>query len=418
MQFIHAADLHLDSPLRGLNKYEGLPAELIRNTSRAALSNLVDLALAEKVDFVLLSGDIFDGDWRDVSTGMFFVAQMARLNEQHIPVYILRGNHDAASQLTSNLPLPDNVYEFSTERSETFYLHELRVAIHGQGFATRSVKDNLVPFFPAPEPGYFNIGMLHTSLNGREGHDDYAPCSVQELSDKHYDYWALGHIHTREVVCEGDPCWIVFPGNIQGRSIKESGVKGCTLVTVNQTRVEALTHRELDLMRWYAIDVDISGAENDTEVVERVINELTDFGEQQEKALAVRLVLKGVSPLHYQIIAHPSKWVENIRAAIVGRQSNVWLEKIKFQTRPLERALVYENPAIKTVQEVVDNYLADSEQLESLWQELKGVTQNIPLQGFESVFISEDSAERKLGLTAVGDYLHSLLSGEVEEDED
>ena len=173
--FIHAADLHLDSPLRGLDRYDGAPVEEIRGATRRAVENLVDLAIAQSVDFLLIAGDIYDGDWRDYNTGLFFLAQMSRLRESGVQVFFIRGNHDAASQITRRLALPDHVRKFSTRKAHTITLDDLGVAIHGQGFSNRAVDEDLSQEYPAPVPGMLNIGLLHTSATGREGHDTYAP---------------------------------------------------------------------------------------------------------------------------------------------------------------------------------------------------------------------------------------------------
>jgi len=203
-KFIHAADVHLDSPLRGLARYESAPAESIRDACRRAFENLVDLAIEEKVAFVLLSGDLYDGDWNDYSTGIFFSRQMGRLNDHKIRVFTAAGNHDAANRITKALENPPNVKMLSSSKPETIKLDELMVAIHGQSFKEQHVYDNLAKDFPAAVPGFFNIGLLHTSLDGREGHASYAPCSKDDLTAKGYQYWALGHIHKQEYVSE-DP---------------------------------------------------------------------------------------------------------------------------------------------------------------------------------------------------------------------
>ena len=231
MKFLHAADIHLDSALHGLERYEGAPVEEIRSATRRAFDNLIELAIDEEVAFVLLAGDLYDGDWKDYNTGLYFVERMRRLHDAGIRVFIVAGNHDAASQITKHLRLPDNVTLFSTRQPERVVLEDLDVAIHGQGFATRAVTDDLSQAYPQGDPQRFNIGLLHTCLDGKPGHEPYAPCSIAGLRSKGYQYWALGHVHKREEVSQ-DP-WIVFPGNIQGRHIRESGPKGCTLVTVD-----------------------------------------------------------------------------------------------------------------------------------------------------------------------------------------
>ncbi len=228
--------------------------EQIRLAARRAFDNLVQLAIDEQVAFVLLAGDLYDGDWKDYNTGIYFVNRMGRLREAGIPVIMVSGNHDAASQITRSLKLPDNVTLFPHRSVGTLHLDHLGVAIHGQSFSARSVMDDLVRNYPQGDPLLFNIGLLHTSLNGRPGHEPYAPCTLDALRSKGYQYWALGHIHQREEICR-DP-WVVFSGNIQGRHIRETGPKGCTLVSVDEGRVISVEERELDVLRWEVCRVD------------------------------------------------------------------------------------------------------------------------------------------------------------------
>lgn len=264
-EFIHAADIHLDSPLRGLERYEGAPVDEIRLATRRALENLVQLALERKVAFVLVAGDLFDGDWKDYNTGLFFAKQMSRLREGNIPVFILKGNHDAANKMTRSLKMPDNVQIFSHSKPQTFRLEEHNVAIHGQSFSTSAVTKNLAEDYPKADAGSFNIGVLHTCATGRDGHENYAPCSMSDLLGKGYDYWALGHVHKREVL-NTEPL-IVFPGNIQGRHIKETGPKGCTVVSVDDKNRATETFEDLSVFRWEHCVVNIGGATTGDDVL-------------------------------------------------------------------------------------------------------------------------------------------------------
>ena len=190
---------------------------------------LVGLAIEEQVDFLIFAGDLYDGDWRDYNTGLFFAKQMGRLKKKGIPVYLLHGNHDAESQITRRLELPDNVHVFGTRKPETFALDELKVALHGQSFRQRDITENLVPDYPAPVSGAFNIGVLHTGLGGMGGHENYAPCAMEDLINKGYNYWALGHVHKASVLHKKPH--VVFPGNLQGRHARETGAKGATGLT-------------------------------------------------------------------------------------------------------------------------------------------------------------------------------------------
>ncbi|MCI5157684.1 MAG: DNA repair exonuclease, partial [Candidatus Electrothrix sp. AUS1_2] len=254
-KFIHAADIHLDSPLRGLSRYESAPADSIRAACRRAFENLVDLAIEEEAAFVLLAGDLYDGDWKDYSTGIFLSKQMGRLGRHNIRVFAVSGNHDAANRMTKSLDSPSNMTIFSARKAETVALEDLGVVIHGRSFPTRHVDENLVAGFCTAEKGLFNIGLLHTSLDGREDHADYAPCSLDDLRSKDYQYWALGHIHRHEIIRK-EP-YIIFPGCIQGRNIRETGAKGCVLVSVDDGSVAEIERMPLDVLRWSLCDIDL-----------------------------------------------------------------------------------------------------------------------------------------------------------------
>ena len=174
-KFLHAADLHLDSPLQGLDRYDGAPVGRIRGATREAMINLVDLAVAERVRFVLIAGDFFDGAWRDYNTGLFFNAQMNRLGDAGIPVLLISGNHDAESEVTKSLTLPPHVRRLPVDRPATHVFDDLGVAVHGQGFATRAVLSNLAVAYPPAIGGLLNLGLLHTSATVADGHERYAP---------------------------------------------------------------------------------------------------------------------------------------------------------------------------------------------------------------------------------------------------
>jgi len=236
LTFLHAADIHLDSPLRGLLPYEGAPPiEEIRGATRQALDNLVNFALEEKVHFVLIAGDLYDGDWQDFNTGLYFANQMRNLGEAGIRVAVIRGNHDAANSMTKTLVMPENVKIFSARKPETWQLEDLGVAIYGQSYANQDVYENLAIAYPDPMPDMFNIGILHCLISGTEGHLPYAPCTLDDLAAKGYDYWALGHVHKYGVLREQPH--IVYAGCTQGRHIREPGNKGCVLVEVEESEI-------------------------------------------------------------------------------------------------------------------------------------------------------------------------------------
>lgn len=332
-RFLHAADIHLDSPLRGLSRYEGLPEDDIRGATRAAFDNLVQRAIDEAVDFVIIAGDLFDGDWKDMGTGIYFARAMGRLNQEGIPVFLLSGNHDAESVLTRSVPWPPNVRLFGTRRPETHTLPDLAVAVHGQSFATPAVKDNLVLAYPDATRQHFNIGMLHTALAGRQGHATYAPCSLDDLKSKHYDYWALGHVHEHEIVSE-DP-YVVFPGNTQGRTIRETGPKGAIIVTVSDAQVLTVERVELDVLRWVRVEVDCTDATADT--VPSLIRASLVSAWQNNTAglpLVARVSLVGQTMSAGALHDGMSSLRDDARAVAASISPDLFIERIKVLVTP------------------------------------------------------------------------------------
>ncbi|MCW5835472.1 MAG: DNA repair exonuclease [Labilithrix sp.] len=333
MKIVHAADLHIDSPLRGLDRYEGAPASRLRGATRRALENLVALCVEERADVLLLAGDVFDGSWKDYSTGLFFAAEMARLREANVPVVIVRGNHDAASSVVRALRLPENVHELSWRRPETFELPGVGIAVHGQSFSQRVTTEDLAARYPDRVPGVFNVGLLHTSIDGREGHEPYAPTSIETMRSKGYDYWALGHVHAREIVSI-DP-HVVYPGNLQGRHARETGPKGASVVTVEDNVVVSVEHRALDVVRWEVVTVDAAPATDALEVVDRARAALeARAAEADGRVLAARVVVLGATRANGAVRRDLDRFTSELRAAAIdGLGEAAWLEKVIVRTR-------------------------------------------------------------------------------------
>lgn len=332
-KFIHASDLHLDSALSGLSRYETAPVDAIRGATRRALENLVRLAVDEQVEFVLLAGDLFDGDWKDHQTGIFLNKQFGILQRSNIRVLIVAGNHDAESKITKALKPPPNVTYLSARKPESIPLELIDVVVHGQGFREQKARDNLVREYPQAVRGKFNIGMLHTSLDGREGHSTYAPCTLDDLRSKGYDYWALGHVHQREVVCESP--LVVFPGCTQGRNARETGPKGCTLVTVGDNHAASHEHFNLDVVRWAQVKIDAADSQDQTDLNEQVRGAIKEELDRSENVLLVpRVIVEGATCLHQYLHANVHSWRDQVRAigAEVGGD-RVWVEQVLLATR-------------------------------------------------------------------------------------
>jgi len=383
IRFIHAADIHLDSPLKGLEQYEGAPVEEIRVATRRALENMVELAMERQVDFVLIAGDLYDGDWKDHNTGLFFVKQMNLLGEAAIPVVIIRGNHDAANRMTKSLRLPDNVELLGHRQPETAQskrLAELGVAVHGQSFGKAAEFDNLARAYPGRQTGMFNIGLLHTSVQGAEGHEPYAPCTLDDLRQKGYDYWALGHVHRREVLCDDPP--IVFSGNIQGRHIREPGAKGCYVVTADEQGRCDLEFVPLDVFRWETCTVDASGAERPETVLDLFTDELDRLLRQHNGLpLAVRVEINGATGAHEALLSDPMRWTNEIRAAALAvPNGRMWVEKVRWRTVPARDLAADADPSgpIGTLIAYLQEIRHDEAELLQLAQVLEELRRKLP----------------------------------------
>lgn len=332
MKFIHTADVHLDSPLTGLSAYPDAPAAQLRSATRDAFSRLVDLAIEEAVDFMVIAGDLYDGTWRDFNTGLFFCQEMGRLKRADIPVFVLYGNHDAESEMTRKLELPDNVHVFPANKPGTLRVEQLGIALHGQSFKHKETTNNLVTGYPVPEPGLFNIGVLHTALEGYKAHASYAPCSLDELHAKGYDYWALGHVH--EFAHWSGTSTVVFPGNLQGRSVKECGRRGAVLVSVDEASSVTVDRVLIDVLRWESLEVDATACDT-LQDVSRSVGEalqavLTEDGQVPR---AVRVTVKGKTKAHGQLFGMEAQLRAEVLAQIAGiGNERLWLEKVRVVT--------------------------------------------------------------------------------------
>jgi DNA repair exonuclease SbcCD nuclease subunit len=328
---VHAADIHLDSPLRGLERLGSRElASRLRRASREALANLVAMTIETDAAALVLAGDIYDGDWGDYATGRYFVEQMSRLHDAGIQVVIVAGNHDAASVITRTLTLPDLVHVMSTDRPETLELEELGLAFHGQGFPHRAVVQNLATKYPEPITGLVNVGVLHTSVSGYDNHDPYAPCTVSDLQAKGYEYFALGHVHGAQVVCDGRTT-AAFSGNLQVRHVKETGPKGAYRVMLSPGETAVLEFVELDVARWESLTVDVSQARDLDEVLPLVRDVLTAARMSAEgRPVVARLTLTGESSAA-RALADRARTETEID--IVAQRLDVALERIRNRTQ-------------------------------------------------------------------------------------
>ncbi|EBF5151275.1 exonuclease SbcCD subunit D [Listeria monocytogenes] len=235
IQFLHMADLHLDSPFIGLSTLPQPLFSAIQESTFQSLERITTVAIKEAVDFVLIAGDIYDSEDQSVRAQARFAKEMKRLEAANIPVFMIHGNHDFIEKHKEKLALPSNVHVFSEQVEIMSHKTATGVSVNIYGFSynERHIRSSRVGEYKIQGDADFHIALLHGSeVSSSEEHDVYAPFRVQEISRKGFDYWALGHIHKRQLLAESPS--IYYPGNIQGRNRKESGEKGASIITLSE----------------------------------------------------------------------------------------------------------------------------------------------------------------------------------------
>jgi exonuclease SbcD len=329
IKILHTADLHLDSPLASLAMRDPALRRRVGTATRQALERMVSFCIEEGVAALLICGDLYDGSVRSMKTAAFLARQMERLNEHGIAVFYIKGNHDAENPVTGEMQLPANVHVFGA-RGGKAQLGDTDIWIHGVSFREAQAPRSLVPDFTAPVSGAVNIAMLHTSLAGAAGHDVYAPCSVSELTAAGFDYWALGHVHKRQV--HSAKPWVVMPGTPQGRDIGEDGRKSATLLTIEGQAID-ISEVATSRVEFRRSDCDISGHDDDS-AVERCIGEhLRKELSGIEAGFAIfRLRLTGTSAIGWQLRRDIDRWRETASLMVADGERG-FIESLGLELR-------------------------------------------------------------------------------------
>lgn len=337
VQFIHGADLHLDSPFIGLKTLPDFLWEKIYQSTFTALTNLVNHAIDKQVDFVMLAGDIYDSDDRSVKAQAFLKTEMERLNQAEIPVFICHGNHDYIENSGLHLKMPENVELFS-ETVETKWLttkNGERIAVSSFSYNSRWMTKRMITEYPKKhETADFHIGMLHGFSEGLEtSHGHYAPFTINELKSKGYDYWALGHIHTRQVLEIQPP--ILYAGNTQGRSSKETGIKGCELVTLTlgDSSIETLETQDI---QWETLEISLA-KRSTLDDVYRKIKETIEIKEGSQKNYLLTIELVDTKDLLPNVLKKiiQGELLEALQQ-ISATEPFIWVNQLKIQKRATE----------------------------------------------------------------------------------
>ncbi|ADU29720.1 metallophosphoesterase family protein [Evansella cellulosilytica] len=337
IRFIHCADLHLGRPIK---THADLPASFIKQLQSAtyqSFESIVNKAIEFNVDFMLISGDVYDSEHRSYRGQWFLKKQAERLQKVNIPIYVIHGNHDPIKAEHSNNRLPENVHVFS-EKFEVVSLltaKNEKVYLYGFSYPNKAYYDNPIPMYETiGEMSAYHIALLHGQESSQKDHEPYAPFSLNELKQKNIDYWALGHIHKRQILSSNPS--VVYPGNIQGAHKKENGEKGAYYVEMTKTDT-MLTFLPTSRVQWEHMNISIDECEIMDELLDRIqqISEILDL----QKHYLVEVHLTGGGPLHEQLIQdNVQQELMTILRSEVFHSSNVWINSLYVNTTlPIER---------------------------------------------------------------------------------
>lgn len=299
LRFIHAADLHLDSPFRGLANTSTKLRDELQAATLGAFARVVDHTIESNADFLLLAGDLYDSKDRSLRALVAFRRQMERLAERDISVYIVHGNHDPLNGWGSEFQLPPNVTTFTGKAAtEPVIRRGKEIArVTGISYARERVTENLASSMKPDSDSPYSVGLLHANVAGQTGHADYAPVTLDELSSSGFDYWALGHVHTRSILAQ-EPSTVVYPGNPQGRNPREPGPRGCLQVDINRNGDAHLSFVETNLARWTHLEIPIQTHTRMDGLVDALLEEGRTAAASFRGPTVARCTLRGSGPLH------------------------------------------------------------------------------------------------------------------------
>ena len=383
LRFVHTADLHLDSPFTGLKS--AAPdnvARLLYEATFDAYTKVIDLCITEQVDALLVAGDIYDGADRSFRAQHKFIAGLQQLDDAGIRSFVCHGNHDPLDGWEARLAYPPGCHRFSAEfeSAPVFQDDPDRAVVYGISYSTRDVYDNLVRRLGPVRPGPYRIGLLHANVGNNPDHGAYAPCTLDDLAQSGIDYWALGHVHTRQVLRDLEPA-AVYPGNPQGRHANETGPRGAYLVEVDDDRRAHLDFRSLDTVRWERLEVDISAHETDQDMVDAIHDEIRQTLDSAEgRPIVVRMTLTGRGDLNRSLRRSDTLdgIVESVNEEWSSQSPFAWCERIENATAsPFDRdARLRGSDFLAEVLETTDRAGEDIELLTRLQSDLSNLFQH------------------------------------------
>jgi len=338
LRFIHCSDLHIDSPFKGLSAINPELQSAMYQSTYNSFTNIVDLAISEKVNCLLVAGDIYDSANRSLRAQLKFRDELNRLSDAGIPSFIVHGNHDPLSSWSATLSWPANVHIFSGKKVEGIPLSkngQLIAMVYGISYAKRDVTDNLSLKFKPTDEDVPHIGLLHCNVGNNDDHLPYAPASIEDLSSPSIDYWALGHIHRHNVLKDSTPA-IVYSGSIQSRNARETGSKGCCLVMIDMDKKPDIQFIPTDSIRFETESVDISSCTSIDEIIAAVQTKCEKIWiDHKDRNVIIRINIIGKTSLHKELKKGDSlqELTEQIRDYFSNREPFIWIEQLILKTK-------------------------------------------------------------------------------------
>lgn len=337
-KFVHAADLHLGSPFSGVTARAPEIAKLLKDASMAAFKNLVDCVIEQDARFLLVAGDVFDLDAPSLRARLAFAEGMKRLGDRGIPVFVVYGNHDPVARGLGGVALPENLHVFDSKKVETLPVPvsgRTLALVSGISYAKREETRNLAAMLPVHESSAFSIGLVHANVGGVGGYENYAACSISDLAQSGVRYFALGHVHERRRIC--DSPLAVYPGNIQGRSFRETGPRGALVVSVDHAGEASETFVALDSVRFSEITLGIAPFESVSSLVDAMITAVRERAQEAGgRGLVCRIRLSGRGPLYGELSSPGAAedLLSGLREEFSGFEPFIWIEEIVSRILP------------------------------------------------------------------------------------
>jgi DNA repair protein SbcD/Mre11 len=330
VKFLHTADLHLDSPMVGLRHLPKAIFHRLQESTFTALKNITDAAIKHEVDFVVIAGDLFDGEDRSIRAQAVLRNEMEKLADKGIMVYAIHGNHDHLGAKSLTLDFPENVHFFSEQVEKVDYRKDDGTLVHLYGFSypERHVMERWIEKYQKVDGADFHVGLLHGHFEGVSDHGKYAPFRLSELIEKDYDYWALGHIHKKAFLSQQP--YVVYPGNPQGRNRKELGEKGAYIVSLSEAGSEVSFFDTADVI-WDEAVIDGRNLLSFNALYEKCLGAI-DGKRREGKGVLLDIKIEGLNSGLSDVMEkiENGELLELLQEAEKEEDSFVWVHRLKF----------------------------------------------------------------------------------------